>query len=316
MSLNLGTVSAFVYNQSQKENNKYGSGAASAARMLSASYQRKIENQQNGTTDIAAESMSYADSLAQVRTNTKNTQTQIKRLQYDFKGISSQILKSKTSLNAKQAAGKARREVLRLKRLKGSKEYDDDELAAAITHAQAMERVAKKKARHLQEEELVRAASGKCADSLEGKDDTEEPEKNEAYEGEAYEEESYERESMDETMKEINEESMEALTKFMGESVEESINELTENMEDDVLRDIMEEFGAGEAVDKDMDPGDFKLLKIKHRSKENKEIAKADGEYLKVMFKKYENGLCCASAGTSEAGSTQENSAGGIDISI
>ena len=39
---------------------------------------------------------------------------------------------------------------------------------------------------------------------------------------------------------------------------------------------------------KDIDPADLKMMKIKHRNKEMKEIVKADAEYLKAVFGRLE----------------------------
>lgn len=106
---------------------------------------------------IVTSSLSYSESLRNQRQQTKNTTLALKKLKYQFKNISSKILRSKTSQAAKQAAGQARREVLRLKRQKQNSDSDSEEIDAAIAHAQAMERVAKKKAKHLEEEEMVKA---------------------------------------------------------------------------------------------------------------------------------------------------------------
>lgn len=38
------------------------------------------------------------------------------------------------------------------------------------------------------------------------------------------------------------------------------------------------------SVKKDIDPADLKMMKIKHRNKEMKDIVKADAEYLKAVF--------------------------------
>ena len=60
------------------------------------------------------------------------------------------------------------------------------------------------------------------------------------------------------------------------------------------MRDIMEEMGIDElsdamlSVKKDIDPADLKMMKIKHRNKEMKEIVKADAEYLKAVFDRLE----------------------------
>ena len=107
-----------------------------------------------GQESIVTSTLSYSEALRNQRQQTKNTTLALKKLKYQFKNISSKILRSKTSQAAKQAAGQARREVLRLKRQKQSGNYDDEEIEAAINHAKAMERVAKKKAKHLEEEDM------------------------------------------------------------------------------------------------------------------------------------------------------------------
>lgn len=119
--------------------------------------------QQQENSGIVNQILGYSDSVRTARSKAKDASLEVKKLQYNFKSISTQILRSKTSANARQIAGKARREVLRLKRQRQSGAYDDEELQAAIVHAQAMERVAKKKARHLQEEELMKVSGGPCA---------------------------------------------------------------------------------------------------------------------------------------------------------
>ena len=58
----------------------------------------------------------------------------------------------------------------------------------------------------------------------------------------------------------------------------------------DSLRDLMEEMGLdglsdnAVSVNREMDPADLKMMKIKHRNKEMKDIVKADAEYLKAVF--------------------------------
>ena len=54
---------------------------------------------------IVTSSLSYSESLRDQRQQTKNTTLALKKLKYQFKSISSKILRSKTSQAAKQAAG-------------------------------------------------------------------------------------------------------------------------------------------------------------------------------------------------------------------
>lgn len=248
---------------------------------------------------IVTSSLSYSESLRNQRQQTKNTTLALKKLKYQFKNISSKILRSKTSQAAKQAAGQARREVLRLKRQKQSGNYDDDEIEAAINHAKAMERVAKKKAKHLEEEELAKAAGGiwqgekVCTDEEERTSETDQntdPEAEEELPCEATEAQSdmdlekYDYPQLDEFLLQTSE-----LMVEMSDFTSEMMQELSDGM-----RDIMEEMGMDElsdtmlSVKKDIDPADLKMMKIKHRNKEMKDIVKADAEYLKAVFDRLE----------------------------
>ena len=247
---------------------------------------------------IVTSTLSYSESLRNQRQQTKNTTLALKKLKYQFKNISSKILRSKTSQAAKQAAGQARREVLRLKRQKQSGNYDE-EIEAAINHAKAMERVAKKKAKHLEEEELTKAAGGiwqgekVCTDEEERTSDTDQntdPEAKEELPCEASDAqtdmdlEQYDYPQLDQFLLQTSDFMVE-----MSDFTSEMMQELSDSM-----RDMMDEMGMDElsdtmlSVKKDIDPADLKMMKIKHRNKEMKEIVKADAEYLKAVFDRLE----------------------------
>lgn len=261
---------------------------------------------------IVTSSLSYSESLRNQRQQTKNTTLALKKLKYQFKNISSKILRSKTSQAAKQAAGQARREVLRLKRQKQNSDSDSEEIEAAIAHAQAMERVAKKKAKHLEEEEMVKAAGGiwqgdqiceeetkdvqdaeaenaqneeemsaeGSADEVSGDLSAYEYAGNEAYAGDSYDISDYIALGMDAFYAQAGD--------FMSE-MSDFTSEMMQEMSDS-LRDLMEEMGLDVesdtvvSVNREMDPADLKMMKIKHRNKEMKDIVKADAEYLKAVF--------------------------------
>jgi len=250
--------------------------------------------------------LNYSKQLKAQRENIKDTSLEKKRLKYKFKDISSQIIRSKTSVSARKAVSSARRELMRLKQEKRSGKYDSEEIEAAIAHAKSMERVARKKVKHLEEEEMLKAAGGPCADALveqeekleeklesklEGGDETVSEE--EIYEqGYAYAEDEFMSQSdvdFEEMLSEISPEDMEALLTRMEDLSEEMMDEMEEEMQA-----MLEEMGLDELADSlaaakgDMDPADLKMMKIKHRCKEMKEIVKADAEYLKTMFEHYE----------------------------
>ena len=252
-----------------------------------------------GQESIVTSTLSYSESLRNQRQQTKNTTLALKKLKYQFKNISSKILRSKTSQAAKQAAGQARREVMRLKRQKQSGNYDDDEIQAAIDHAKAMERVAKKKAKHLEEEEMAKAAGGiwqgekVCTDEEERTSETDQntdPETEEEVMREASDAQSdmdleeYDDPQLDQFLLQTSD-----LMSEMSDFTSEMMQKLSDSM-----RDMMDELGMDElsdtvlSVKKDIDPADLKMMKIKHRNKEMKEIVKADAEYLKAVFDRLE----------------------------
>ena len=257
---------------------------------------------------IVTSSLSYSESLRDQRQQTKNTTLALKKLKYQFKNISSKILRSKTSQAAKQAVGQARREIMRLKRQKQNSDSDSDseEIDAAIAHAQAMERVAKKKAKHLEEEEMMKAAGGICQGDRISEEETKDVQDAEAENAQNEEEMSAEG-SADEVSGDLSayeyaadsydisdyiDLGMDEFYAQAGDFMSEMSDFTSEMMQEmsDSLRDLMEEMGLDVeadtvvSVNREMDPADLKMMKIKHRNKEMKDIVKADAEYLKAVF--------------------------------
>lgn len=261
---------------------------------------------------IVTSTLSYSESLRNQRQQTKNTTLALKKLKYQFKNISSKILRSKTSQAAKQAAGQARREIMRLKCQKQNSDSDSEEIDAAIAHAQAMERVAKKKAKHLEEEEMVKAADGICQGDWISEEETKDAQDAESENARNAEEMSAES-SADEMSRDLSayeyagnevhagdsydisdyiDLGIDAFYAQTGDFMSEMSDFTSEMMQEmsDSLRDLMEEMGLdglsdnAVSVNREMDPADLKMMKIKHRNKEMKDIVKADAEYLKAVF--------------------------------
>lgn len=265
-----------------------------------------------GQKSIVTSTLSYSEALRNQRQQTKNTTLALKKLKYQFKNISSKILRSKTSQAAKQAAGQARREIMRLKRQKQNSDSDSDseEIDAAIAHAQAMERVAKKKAKHLEEEEMMKAAGGICQGDRISEEETKDVPDAEAENARNAEEMSAE-DSANEVSGDFSayeyagdsydisdyvDLGMDAFYAQTGDFMSEMSDFTSEMMQEmsDSLRDLMEEMGLdglsdnAVSVNREMDPADLKMMKIKHRNKEMKDIVKADAEYLKAVFERLE----------------------------
>ena len=311
---NTGLPQAFSGGRKTQNNQKSIFGAKNKSsvtdirRMLSRNSQSTQTQAANswGQDSIVTSSLSYSESLRNQRQQTKNTTLALKKLKYQFKNISSKILRSKTSQAAKQAAGQARREVLRLKRQKQNSDSDSEEIEAAIAHAQAMERVAKKKAKHLEEEEMVKAAGGIWQGDRICEEETKDVQDAEAENAQNEEEMSAEG-SADEVSGDLSayeyaadsydisdyiDLGMDAFYAQAGDVMSEMSDFTSEMMQEmsDSLRDLMEEMGLDVesdtvvSVNREMDPADLKMMKIKHRNKEMKDIVKADAEYLKAVF--------------------------------
>ncbi len=288
-------------------------------------YQQRLQDKKKGST--IDQNLSYADSLRASRAKVKETSLEKKKLQYSYKKISSQIVRSKNSISAKRAASAARREVQRLKRLRASGEYDEEELQISIDHAKSMERVAKKKVAHLQQEEMIERGQNGVLGALEEKEENRENEE-ENPEDELTEEEQAALEELDpnvyypdeysEGLQTVMEDAQEELRYQMAETQEEMqyrMEELTSQMQEQMeevqentsdsmdqlmseiqsaMEDMVEDLDLTEladtltAPDPNMSEDDLKMLKLKHRTKEMKDIAKADGDYLKAIMDKYE----------------------------
>lgn len=241
------------------------------------------ENVPTGGQNVLQDSLNYASQIRSSRTSRRDAALAVKKLHYDYKSISSQIMRSKTSTSAKEVAGKARREVLRLKRQKQSGNCDMEEVQTAITHAQAMERVAKKKASDLQEEEMVKitdepgAVAAEERPAEEGYDISDEEMMNMIAD-----ELGMEPDELDEMVSEMTDEQAAEFAEF----VDEMKDAMEELLEEGGLEELLEQFGGN--YEQEMSRADFEELRTKHRNDEMKAIVKADSEYLKDTFKRME----------------------------
>jgi hypothetical protein len=302
-----------VHNQYQNAG-MYGRTSAKAGTAKSCAFAsttnslRRFESEERSnekrSQSVVDQSMAYAQKLSASRANTKKASLEKKKLQYSFKKISSQIVRSKTSVSARKAVQAAKREINRLKRLKGSGEYDEEELQLAIDHAKAMEKVAKKKVSHLEQEEMIErnghGLSGEL-DEIEEKKDGSDQEENEelneevpedaALEAGAYEiqdgMEDYEYEmalQMQEMQEEMSQQQQISAEEFAN-STDDMMDQLMDAMDEMIEdMDLTELAQSTFAPDPNMSEDDLKMLKIKHRYKELKEITEADKEYLKGIM--------------------------------
>lgn len=184
-----------------------------------------------------------------------------KKLQYNFKQLSNQILQSKTSYNAKQVVTRTRSNVVSLRKKLYSDDYNYSDIRRALIHAEKMTRIAKKKVKHLLEEEGCKKG-GLCL-------------------GDTEEERQKWEDACDADMLDISADKI----KEIMEDLEEQLMELERELSDaSSLNELAQELTP--IVSREMDPEDFDLLKKKHRSEELREIMEADMKYLKALFNK------------------------------
>lgn len=175
-----------------------------------------------------------------------------KKLRYGFKRISTQIMQAKTFGNAREVLTRAKGETVNLRRKLRSGDYNETEVRRAIIHAERMERIAKKRMKHLQQEEnLEKHGGGTWQIGLD-------------------------KEDMEEYLKEMGGQDFAELDP---EEIKELMQELQEEMEQE---NGLEELT--ETIQTDMDPAELEQLKKKHRAEEMREIMEADMKYLKALF--------------------------------
>lgn len=210
--------------------------------------------------------------VATIRTSrsSKSSNKKKKPLRYNFKQISSQIMLSKTPANARKVLTKARGKVAELLKKQNSGNFDDRELRAAIVHAKKMERIAKKRMKHLQQEEEAKQNNNQ-ADGLEDQ----ELEMEDIFHNDILDEEEV-----------INDELLKIMQELQ-ELMEESMDDLMDSLMDEAeFNDLLEEVAG--IAEEELEPEEFERLKKKHRADELREIAEADMKYLRALFDKLE----------------------------
>lgn len=181
-----------------------------------------------------------------------------KKLNYNYKKISRQITMSRTTNGIRRVITRARDQVVDLLRKQMSGKYDETDVRHAIIHARKMERVARKKKKHLEQEEKA-DATGKALIEK-GEDSSNEDEK-----------------ELEQAANGLNKEELERLIAEYEELMQEL--EQASGM-DEVKKEYMD------AAEVEMSPEEVDQLRKKHRSDEMKDIVEADMKYLKALFNK------------------------------
>lgn len=223
--------------------------------------QRTKQDIKNECAGIAARQTANA-----IRIQKNQAKQKKKKLNYNYKKISRQITMNNTSTGARRIIAKAREEVVSLLRKQMSGKYDETDVRHAIIHARKMERIARRKKKHLEEEEKAKAT---------GKGLVEEGTATASSEDEQMK-------KLEESMENLKDEELERMQELM-EEYEELMQELEQT---GGVNDIMKEY-MGASV-QEMTPEEVEQLRKKHRADEMKDIVEADMKYLKAMFNKLE----------------------------
>ena len=203
---------------------------------------------------------------------------------YNYKEITSKIQRAKTSVSAGQAVLAAKRKVAQIRVKMANSKGDAKELQLALTHAKRIEMVAKKKKLHLENEELVERTLKK-----DEKDESLQSDVRDMMVTQTENKISEAADDIFEEREEIFDDALESLENEAGSINDEvlaGLNEMVAEFGEDMLEELedsMEMLAGIEIIDPHMSEEDFENLKIKHRSSENKDIVKADTDYIHDM---------------------------------
>ncbi len=217
-----------------------------------------------------------------------------KRLNYSFKRLSNQIMRSKSSMNAKQLTTKTKFQIVDLRLKLASGDYDYTEIHNALKHAERIARVAKKKMKNLQEEEFYEKTGGRLTAQEEMQE---------------LEEESEGYNQIDTSG--MSQEEMERLMKQIQEEMRKIEEELEEAMSS---QDFMDEFMQN--FSEEMTPEDLEALKKRHRAEEMRDIMEADLEYLKAYFDKLSKDKEEGSSGSTNTSSDSYGNITGVSLEL
>jgi hypothetical protein len=195
-------------------------------------------------------------------TASKTTKKNRKCLSYNYKKVSSQILRAETSGSAEQAVTQARAQAAQLRKKRSTGEYDDKELESAIIHAERVVWIAKKKEKNLKEEERVKLEGAAGMEAHDDEDDS----------------------IRERYLKEPEVKSRQEYRKMV-EKLQKILDKLNDSLAEEMLADkeeTNEEFGVD--AREEIDPVYLAMMKKKHRSDEFREVTEADLNYLKSRF--------------------------------
>ena len=279
----------------------------------------KQEKRQEKTDPFSVTKEDMVSSLfGETETDDKDEVKENTSVNYNFRSVTSKIQQAKTSASAGQAVLSAKRKIQELKRKLANSDANPDEVTFALNHAKRIERVARKKQRHLEMEEQITRTQKRD----ERINKTEQAAEDIAMsQRDLLEEELTDKQNdFDEKQTAMFVEAVEKLKETQSEisddmiaSVDAMIDAMTEE-EQEMLSEMAEMLENMEILDPHMSEEKLAKLKTKHRNAENKEIVKADADYWKAMMKHNLEKMNTPSAGS--VSSISSMPAMSVDISV
>ncbi|MCR5502356.1 MAG: hypothetical protein K6F53_05065 [Lachnospiraceae bacterium] len=248
-----------------------------------------FQQQNAARNNFSVSSETLMDRLIATRTGQEKEEAPKSDARYNFKEVSNKVRAAKNTISAGQAVLAAKRKVTEMKRKLATAQDDTGEIRLALNHAKQIELVAKKKKRHLEMEELVEHTNERDRESERREDGAQDIRSalTEMADEKVFDEQTDLLEEQTDLLTEAAsafEESGEALTEDMMEELA-SLTEEFGKEEMEALEEMSEMLSTTEIVDPHMSEEDLKELKTKHRNAENRQMMKADMEYLKEYIK-------------------------------
>ncbi len=110
-----------------------------------------VNSQLNFSGSSSSGTVRSTSSSSKKKTSAKNKK---KKLNYNYRDVSSQILRAKKLQSANEALSRAKSKMVSLQKSKASGQYDNREVDAAIAHAKRMVRCARMKVNNMREEKF------------------------------------------------------------------------------------------------------------------------------------------------------------------
>lgn len=270
---------------------------------------------QDQTKAFAANySKAFFAGLERQKQTEKAQNTGKKDPEYNHKKFTSKLKNAKSPQAIRSLAASIRATIADLKAKQATGEYDEEEIAAAILHAEIMEQAALKRADNLEQEEMAerKLKREELEELMEGEKEEEGAMAVVPAEGDPASVASAEAETeemMDAEMQAMMEEMQRLQEEMAAQMAEEMEEMLAEASEEDPLQalDDMSKILSGSVSEEDIDE-----MKKKHRAAEDMTVARADMEYLKMKFNRLQRQRDALKSGAAGFGKGAQGNGGAV----